>query len=148
MEQLIFKYCSVELAQKLVDFGVNFTSQYVYVKTINGYKIELREPFYGDCLPAYDVAELGLLLPEELNHIDSISKLNQFTYTEKGFLIDFRLYYQNNRSDKRFPNTYMISDASEANVRAKMLIYILENSLYSKYLMEHRVQFIKFFKPI
>ena len=115
--------CSLELAQKLKELGVeqdslwfwgNYESR-MYQKD-NGWRITDTlyagdyEAWIGEHYSAFTVAELGEML------------LNAFIKIKDKEIIDPRGRY--NRLVKK-----MYSFEEEANARAKMLIYLLENKL-------------------
>lgn len=146
--------CTYEQAIKLMESGINIASLYRWyfeVKKKTGEQItpilsrtcpfDLRT-FNTGSIPAYTTAELGVMLPEELIHSDSISDLIQWTYCEKGFIIDFRLIYKNNGDpNKTFPEKPIYAK-TEAEARAKLLIYLLDVYKYPLDLIQRRCQFI------
>lgn len=120
--------CSLELSKKLKELGAEQDGYYIWYKhkdleqqfQINpkGYQIH---PKQGDnkfieWYSAFTVAELGEMLP---NDKIRIFKMNDRFFVE-SYEID-NLEFSN--AGERFV------DKSEANARAKMLIYLIENKL-------------------
>lgn len=118
--QLEQQVCSLELAKRLKELGVSQESLFGWNKTISGYvKLESSthdrrqfENVFGSVIEytsAFTVAELGEMLPE--NHI-----------TMKKFGV-----WQGRKTGEDFK---LISECdTEADSRAKMLIYLLENKI-------------------
>jgi len=121
--------CSLELAKKLKELGVKQESIFWWklveldVGTFtNEGKLELSDnnvPSIVDKISAFTVAELGEMLP---NYIVSFSGLIENIYE----CFDIRKYAENLAHGTPF---YSTRDKTEANARAKMLIYLLENGL-------------------
>jgi len=133
--------CSIELAQKLKQLGVKQESLFYWQNqpyndgtddivlmineihndrnsnTIINTECETDDhPKYA----AFTVAELGAMLPYEVNE--------RFLIIEKCFCNLWQLKY----SDEDYLRESVIveiKDESEANARAQMLIYIIENKL-------------------
>lgn len=120
--------CSLDLAKRLKELGVKQESLFYWSNCCSckkdftiecslwhndqtgewddGHKLEESEPLYS----AFTVSELGEMLPEG-------------TTTRKGWGIDTDYVMFNNEADK------ICSACTEADARAKMLIYLLENKL-------------------
>jgi hypothetical protein len=105
--------CSLELAQKLKELGVKQSSlfSFIYYKgmTFTGYELKqtawkLEDQEY---VSAFTVAELGEMLPE-----------NIITFKFKEM---YECCFLNS------PHRTNFTFKTEANARAKMLIYLLEN---------------------
>jgi hypothetical protein len=113
--------CSLDLAKRLKELGVKQESFFWYGKVENPCFNETNEDmiifqalwqlnetchYYTECC-AFNVSELGEMLPEGFSMIK-----------HKGFSI-------------KSPNEWdrQLKDANEANARAKMLIYLIENGL-------------------
>ena len=125
--------CSLELSKKLKKLGVPQESVFYW----RDGKIEY-EPFIDSSLckvySAFTVAELGEMLP-----ISFIKKGEKYAYAI-NIIIDrnpsgareFRINYFNMSEDEKeakvLPNNFIYSE-NEANARAKMLCYLLENKL-------------------
>ncbi len=110
--------CSLELAKKLKELGVKQNSLFRWVKSeLNGKPIIVRNRHYRKTLAfAYSVAELGEILIEH-GH-------NFFPYfcdqaEMKCYVFNFGPY----------PN--YVSGQTDADFRAKMLIYLIENKLFN-----------------
>lgn len=123
--QLENQVCSLELAKELKKLGVKQESQF-YWNRGQSYLIcedsRLRVP---EDVSAFTVAELGEVLPEvtaiqngELGRLE----ITYRTYSEDGNREWDVCYMANNDFRSEFANT-------EADARAKMLIYLLENKL-------------------
>jgi hypothetical protein len=110
--------CSLESAKKLKKLGVPQNSLFSFGKylTREGYGLSLTskweavgEPFI---YAAFTVAELGYLLPENIDCWKQVyNSDNQ---------IEWRCIYHKGR---------IVWDINEAEARAKMLIWLLENNL-------------------
>ena len=105
--------CSLELAKKLKELGVKQES-YFYWQEFEG-QVALRSAYRGNELPrddrysAFTVAELGEMLPMIYTPVKDING-----FKEKWLWV-------NNKAEKHWENT-------EADARAKILIYLLENN--------------------
>lgn len=147
--------CTYEQAIKLMEAGINIDSEYRWFFAVRKKTEEHIPPilsttcpfdlrtFNTGSIPAYTTSELGVMLPEELIHSNSISNLKQWTYCEKGFICDFRLIYRNNHDpNKTFPENPIYAK-TEAEARAKILIYLLEVYKYPLDLIHRRCQFTR-----
>lgn len=108
--ELSKQVCSLELAQKLKELGVNKPSYCAWKIWNDGTSNLLVDIPYVDpedkrLFSAFTVAELGELLP--------INVCYRWTSRSNGHVLHF--------GDERF-----IAD-TEADARAKMLVYLLEN---------------------
>jgi hypothetical protein len=109
--------CNVDLAKRLKQLGVEQESLFWWVDIIDGYDHSGREEWwieptykgYKKYLSAFTVAELGKKLPEGYWS----GKFNKSKFVCWEYLAD---------------DTYA---KTEADARAKMLIYLLENKLIS-----------------
>ena len=112
--------CSLELAKKLKELGGKQESLfYWHLDGDDEWELVMEKDVFPQvldfCYPAFTVAELGEMLPEEI-HTFKLSdefccESNQPDYFPKGK-----------------SNLFFTAD-TEANARAKMLIYLLENKL-------------------
>ncbi len=119
--------CSLELARKLKKLGVKQDSLFWWVEIMENYKwtgeyeLEYEIPDYQRktrSISAFTVAELGEMLPKGfLAQKISNRKTSKNKYRCHGYMEDESYY---------IPTLYA---NSEANARAKMLIYLLENNL-------------------
>lgn len=112
--------CSLELAKKLKELGVKQESDFYYTK----FGLQFR-PFPDNReFSAFTVAELGEMLPQEIDDFEGDNQVWYALYSAKS--PDYwSIYYKN--QDRRFRK--VINADTEANTRAKMLIYLLENKL-------------------
>jgi hypothetical protein len=127
--------CSLELAKKLKELGVKQESLfrwYVHNKgvEISYYTHEYFERSYGvkivDSYPAFTVAELGEMLPIRIQGTNK----NGYARTDHFFACYSATYrflvgYHADPIDELCKS---IAD-NEADARAKLLIYLLENNL-------------------
>ena len=126
---------SLELSKKLKELGVKQESEFYWVKNIQGIT-ELyfngnptSAPIYviyPDAISAFLSSELGEMLPYLVEGKD------------KNFFYETGKCEKNNRycrehevgySREGYDVLYSITDNTEANARAKMLIYLIENNL-------------------
>lgn len=122
--------CSLELAKRLKELGVKQESLFYWFESLFKGKesfIRQGDTSYRDgyelACSAFTVAELGKLLP------DKISPENQFDC--------YILFTMKNTSDGEWVVRYAITSTiycaivadTEADARAKMLIYLIENKL-------------------
>ncbi len=116
--------CSLELAKQLKELGVKPESLFYWVshKDISsagiGTDIRMRKTFLleltDEVISAFTVAELGEMLPWDLTLSRNIYKEWIMTFEADGMTED---------------KVYSVKGKSEADVRAKMLIYLIENKL-------------------
>lgn len=161
MERLKTQICSIEQSKKLLELGINFQSYFYYVtgwknpigillddgeEVINQHQQHITRVTARNrnadiqIIPAYNVSELGVMLPDELYHMDNcLYCLKPWTYMDKGWVVDFRMVYQSNKNPQdRIPNKYIITNSLESRTRACMIIYLLENNLNSVEMIERR----------
>ena len=138
--------CSLELAQKLKELGVEQDSLFCwgevnFSRSWADYEWELH---HKDLFPknwhnknlvsAYTVAELGEMLPASLEckpkphktgkkEIFELSSEKEWTEGEVNYKVTYTYFYYE-------PMDYFqLESPTEADARAKMLIYLLENKL-------------------
>jgi|SRR5882724_311018 len=136
--------CSLELAKRLQRLGVKQESLFCWLTGVNTEECFLypnqpcfpdsnwREsnhltPSYG--YSAFTVAELGAILPKEI-----YSDYKNYSYELN---CKWELHYSDNkmwhityiRYNDQDVMDFIIYDLNEANARAKMLIYLIENGL-------------------
>lgn len=120
--------CSLELAKKLKELGIKGESQFYFVnpKSIGDHILEnevwmiahqtqisgLSELF----ISAFTVAELGEMLPEHYGTIRDLSLPDSLGWKACGI--------------NGIVTKMKTKSSNEANTRAKMLIYLIENGLY------------------
>lgn len=133
--------CSLELAKQLKELGVKQDSLFYWVsegtwdkrkdiikpflsqstKFIYGSAPDLSEAEYPICYSAFTVAELGEMLPVSVPK----SYLNYWLgITRQPIGNKWEVSYSDNDEDIVF-----FEEDSEADARAEMLIYLLENKL-------------------
>lgn len=110
---------SFELAKRLKGLGVKQESVFWWVEYTDGHgekemwHVQHNHTGYKQYFSAFTVAELGSIL--ELNHANCC-----YCHTDKGWLVQWYDDYGNG-VDK--------CTDTEADARAKMLIYLIENKL-------------------
>lgn len=120
--------CSLELAKRLKKLGVKQSSYFYYLWTSQRGQYEIftrhdgvsdgnsRALFPENYFSAFTVAELGILLPHHIaSHQVGASKWYWVCYDTSP--------------DNRYPEEPTPTAETEADARAKMLIYLLENGL-------------------
>lgn len=130
--------CSLELAKRLKELGVKQDSYFYWVETpiITPPQYELGSakeiaswagPYEkANKISAFTVAELGKMLPKKLEHLKQNPNLLRLEF---GFQCDISIayYYDTEMTNKRIELSER--DKAEANARAKMLIYLIENNI-------------------
>ena len=119
--------CSLELAKKLKELGVKQESLFYFVRisdTPDGRQDWLiRNSKWGkgakEEYSAFTVAELGKMLPEEIHNDDQRLLLRYSKYSVHYILNNSRFEMVLSQTDTH----------NEADLRAKMLIYLIENKL-------------------
>jgi hypothetical protein len=110
--------CSLELSKRLEELGVKQESLFCWCGEVGHINLELNAVYDSECNPyykicsAFTVAELGDILP---NWFDS-GRREENDYMCRVF-------------EKESDIRHHTFDGTEANARAKMLIYLLENKL-------------------
>ena len=113
--------CSLELSKKLKELEVPHKSLWVW-EFADGVPSNLNAAAAsGSNVYAYSVAELGEMLPTNISLMDWL----QIQKGAAGFTVD----YGHQEMDGSYCAAKEISSASEADARAAMLIYLLENKL-------------------
>lgn len=119
---------SLELSKRLKELGVKQNSLFSWNKQRYGCYLIGNNPNYDsniidECIAALTVAELGKILPRKI----TVNTINYY-YTQMPCedLKTWSIFYRNDFSG--MPNCD-IYDKNEANARAKMRIYLLENGL-------------------
>lgn len=89
----------------------------------------LNNPFVN-IYPAFTVAELGLMFPPCVNNIDWYSKkVETFNEKERQIEIKFGMWFLDFDEVAGKTNKHATLGETEADARAKTLIYLLENKL-------------------
>ncbi len=140
---------SLELSTRLYELGVRKESYFKWVQEDgvliiqNETDLDLYKSSWGMehklSYPAYTVAELGEMLPKRLKNHWKISSMYKF---KRGTYVDLKIAYHERTKeqivsyygDTGFENSkdiYFHGEIAktEADARAKMLIYLLENKL-------------------
>ena len=117
--------CSLELAQKLKELGVRQESLHLWLEASDGARL-MNNPTssvykYFEKSAAFTVAELGEMLQKYDAKFDLVTHMMQMDIanTEQRYAVNIPQVND---------WTAYISD-TEANSRAKMLIYLIENNL-------------------
>jgi len=127
--------CSLELAKKLKELGVKQESLFYWCEYKDQFVIPIKtKPYviFGNrkwkkelLISAFTVAELGEMLPHRIpNH----QKVNPYSFIDVDFYKNPSGFYQGWINNSRVTSCVIMSD-TEANARAKMLIYLIENNL-------------------
>jgi len=140
--------CSLELAKRLKELGIKQESLWWWVKLIrfsnyelaiyhpeaNLYKYQLADGSISFSLnqiekeySAFTVAELGEMLPEFLSSSELFCPMITKKMSTDKYPIRWGCNYYGG-IEKTFLNEWIYAD-TEANARAKMLIYLKENKL-------------------
>ena len=123
--------CSLELAKKLKELGFKQESLFIYFYDGDGWSIRYwNEPIPANIAEknsdfiysAYTVAELGEMLYKNILAGDNVLYSIECVWTKNKPIIR----YFNEELLKRLASEI---DNTEANARAKMLIYLKENNL-------------------
>lgn len=128
---------SLEYAQKLDKHVKNVHSLFWWVKIREDYELmtyeQIVEKFHMkmigtevEAYAAFNVAELGELLPEHLTFFEDGGLMYYYFTSDKG-LHNWSAYYAAGSKLKHFQK-----DKSEAIVRAKLLLTLFENNLMEK----------------
>lgn len=117
--------CSLELARRLKEIGVRQESYLAWCDCDVHGEYDIRE-FAAAAddrrIAAFTVAELGEMLPEELLIDGEWTATLEISKGDNAW----HVYYHNDQ----IPRTFHLEYAdTEADARAKMLIYLLENKL-------------------
>lgn len=119
--------CSLELAMKLKDLGINEECEFIWRNEERGCGWYLNH-WSSSCLtyhldhPAYTVAELGEMLPSNISYKNENLILKSLKYEPIHWLLSY-VDIETNEGRIHF-NGY-----SEADTRAKMIIYLIDNKL-------------------
>lgn len=114
---------SLELSKRLEELGVKQESLWYWVDGLSGWYLVQYDSeidiIASNWISAFTVAELGEILPAD-NGKDVDGRTNQLQ-TEK--------YNDRYRVGFRASQELDVYDETEANARAKMLVYIIENKI-------------------
>ena len=139
---LLSQVCSLELAKRLKELGVKQDSLFYYRAWENPLAGIFKESdvneerwriyFYEDKysksrdweISSFTVAELGEMLPDLLSSLTASGSDKQFIYQKNNGIHGIGYWEGGNK--QVFP---IFSSSKEADARAQMLIYLLENGL-------------------
>jgi len=117
---------SLRLSKRLKALGVKQESLFAWVESVEGqedYRVQCVDCSFehgnNNVYSAFSVAESGEMLPEYINFN---KRLQRYRFSEQGKNDMHGLFY------KDLPETE-VEAKTEANVRAKMIVYLIENSL-------------------
>lgn len=119
--------CSLEIAKRLKELGVKQENLYYWLEASDGARL-MKNPIldtykYFKRYSAFTVAELGEMLPRGTK-----SYLHKCVDGCDSRYFDKEISYECQLHDKSKTTTA----ETEANARARMLIYLLENNLIKK----------------
>lgn len=122
MMKLEDQVCSLELAKRLKELGVPQESMYMHTclsehLTLIMHSMNVHPSHKLGS--AFTVAELGKLLPSDI--------VINGEYWWPQISCDWLLYYVNDNKKEMWADVY--DEETEANARAKMLIYLIENDI-------------------
>jgi hypothetical protein len=133
--QLQDQVCSLELAKQLKELGVRQDSLFYWVERqtdkkilcLANYTIGLENSTgnrMSRVCSAFTVAELGEMLPQSI----WVEKSNYYFLIQRTADKGWHISYYN--FDKRLMYCFQ-TDNTEADARAKMLVYLIENKLFT-----------------
>ena len=118
--------CSLELAKELKELGVKQDAYWSWYENGNSAELMHNPDGYrsmeGKTFDAFSVAELGEMLPEEIEKDEQ----SYWLTIGVGFRHSWNVHYRKNGTSESWFNH---EAETEADARAKMLIYLLENKL-------------------
>lgn len=122
--------CSLELAKRLNKLGVEQESQFYWQRfnSMGKQKWAVSNTTNSHCVSAFTVAELGEMLPVYEDYGSPVT--SKLCSERDGF--SFHCGYLDNdhgAGEVRRTIEFFGKAATEADARAKMLIYLLENKL-------------------
>ena len=122
--------CSLKLAKRLKELGVKQESLWYWNRENEAIYPKLQRETFGKTVwsdtvwySAFTVAELGEMLPYKI-----YGKTDFEIFLERGDCNFIVGYVEEEKSGGRLDDI-VFEDKTEANARAKMLIYLLENKL-------------------
>ena len=130
---------NLELSKKLKELGVKQESEFYWGSSTNNDFILIakdRKSEYPNIFhysySVFSTSELGEMLPWRL---EIGSDYYELSISKNGTDIPYSVYYEKINSNGTFDGTlndYFFDSNREADARAKMLIYLLENNLLPK----------------
>lgn len=134
--------CSLDLAKRLKESGVKQESMFLWaLDVVDGWRLVLREVEEPDDkgvnnFAAFTVAELGEMLPKTVQRPSSGGDGDLFylEYSDGGCTLRYvREFWKHGEGQEEYlrkgQKDAFASDNTEADARAKMLVYLLENKL-------------------
>lgn len=114
--------CTREQGERLVELGIKPEATFYHMPSMSGPHGEyIQYGWHGNNIaPAFNVAELGKLLPMEPDNVNGYSWYHRHNW--RGHSVG---YSQNGGNDHIEIDWY----ENEAHARAALLIYLLENDL-------------------
>jgi hypothetical protein len=103
-----------ELAEKMKELGFDQYSYFVWVKNYDRWEVSRENLTTEEWYPAFTVAELGEMLPWDIT-------------IHRDINLGWHIVFQANGLTEK--DMLFSEDMSEANARAKMLIYLAEQKL-------------------
>jgi hypothetical protein len=115
--------CSFELAQRLKELGVKQESLFCWTTDLDLEYLPFEIRNNEICIAAFTVSELGEMLPKYI-----IQEGHEYYYNQilSKHCDSWAIFYSNSF---HFWDGDDVGDKNEANARAKMLIYLIENKL-------------------
>lgn len=132
--ELKYQVCSLPLARRLREMGVMNERpfewrRYESLGLWSEWELSLDNDgvVADDTAPAFTVSELGALLPDELWDEEDGGWDNLCSYPNGShWCCAYRRYYGD---DGTWSTTFVEKAKTEADARAKMLVYLIENGL-------------------
>jgi hypothetical protein len=122
--------CSSELAQRLKELGVKQESYFYYgretsdcIWTQDNYQLILNP------ISAFTVAELGEMLPDCIKDRNGDILFEEMDRDKSDSVYFYNYVHLDDTEDEKAESKLLVSSDTEADARAKMLIYLLENKL-------------------
>lgn len=121
--------CSLELAKRLKELGVKQESIFWYTCFRNG-TADISFQYDSKYIPpshyaAFTVAELGEILPDHIIYKNPFGIPQEYYLKQSKKDNEYKIYIEFLDED----GVAIFFSENEANARAKMLIYLLENKL-------------------
>ncbi len=130
--------CTFDQSVKLAELGVNLTTAFYWVANGNGQgdpvkiRLGLKEDGHQtaeSCYPAYTTAELGILLPYELNLEEEDLYIQGTIGNRRGEF--YYIWFQSSLDNVEWELFPAIEKDTEAQARADALIWLIENNYVS-----------------
>lgn len=120
--------CSLELAKKLKELGVKQESAFIWAE-------KAVDEFMGNVYPS---SEYSIHLREDYKSLseEELEEVAAFTVAELGEMLKLRIpapiegsWYAASPKDQPVKRLGKLTETTEADARAKMLIYLIENKI-------------------